>query len=214
MFIGHFGAAMGAKKIDSRISLGTLILASQFIDLLWPVLILLGIEKVKIEPGNTPVSPLNFVSYPYSHSLLAVVVWGALFALVYFLLKKEIKGALLLGALVISHWVLDFISHAPDLLIMPGLNLKVGLGLWYSLPLTIIVEGGIFAAGIYFFVKASGKRDSKFGIRFWSLVIFLSIIYLSNLFGPPPPSVEDMAYATLALWIFVLWGYWIDRVKN
>jgi len=211
MFIGHFGAGLAAKKIDNKISLGTLILASQFIDLIWPLLLLTGLEKVAIEPGNTAFTPLNFISYPFSHSFLAVAVWGFLFGTAYYIFRHDIKSSLLLGLLVLSHWFLDLFTHRPDLQVFPWSDWKVGLGLWYSIPFTIIIEGAIFAAGIYLFLKAHKDRDPKFGIRFWSLIIFLSFTYIMNIIGPPPPTDQELAYAGLAMWIFVLWGYWIDK---
>ena len=115
MFIGHFGVGFGAKKIDNKPSLGTLFLAAQFVDLLWPFLLILGIEKVEITPGITAFNPLDFTYYPFSHSLFGMLVWAVLFGVIYFLFKKNFKSALLLGVLVISHWVLDLIVHIPDL---------------------------------------------------------------------------------------------------
>jgi membrane-bound metal-dependent hydrolase YbcI (DUF457 family) len=127
MFIGHFGTAFAAKKIVPQPSLGTLILAAQFIDLLWPVLLLLGFEKVAIDPGNTTVTPLDFYHYPISHSLLGVLGWGVLLGVVYYLIKKNWKSSLVLGTLVLSHWLLDLLTHRPDLPLIPGLDMKVGL---------------------------------------------------------------------------------------
>lgn len=214
MFIGHFGAGLAAKSLDKKISLGTLILAAQFIDLLWPVLILLKLEKVAIEPGNTPFTPLNFVSYPWSHSLLAVLVWALLFGIVYYIIKKDIKGSLITGSLVLSHWILDLFVHRPDLQIFPWMDYKAGFGLWYSVIFTLVIEGAIFIAGIWIFWRVCKIKDEKFNIRFWSLIIFLTIVYLVSSFGETPKSETDIAYAGLAMWIFVLWGYWIDyKVK-
>lgn len=211
MFIGHFGAGLASKAVDKKLSLGTIILATQFIDLMWPILLLLGVEKVKIEPGNTPFTPLNFVSYPYSHSMFTVLIWGILFGVIYFALKKDLKGSIVLGLLVFSHWILDLISHRPDLPLFPWGEFKAGFGLWNSVLLTIVVEGAIFIGGIYFFLKAKEDKDSKFNVRFWSFIIFLSFIYFSNIAGPVPPSESELAYTGLALWIFVAWGYWIDK---
>lgn len=211
MFVGHFGAGLAAKPVNNKISLGILILAAQFIDLIWPILILTGIEQVVIEPGNTAFTPLNFISYPYSHSLAAVAGWGLLFGIVYYLFKRDFKGSLLLGLLVLSHWVLDLIVHRPDLPLVPGSEIKVGFGLWNSVPFTIILELGIFAAGIFFFLRSYKEKDPKFGIRFWSLIIFLTMIYFMNIFSPPPPSSTEIGYTGLAMWVFVLWGFWIDK---
>lgn len=210
MFIGHFGAGLAAKKIDHRPSLGTLFIAAQWIDLIWPIFLLLGLEKVQIEPGNTAFTPLNFIYYPFTHSLLGVIIWSFLIGGLYYFFKKNLKGSLLLGGLVLSHWVLDLITHRPDLPILPGFTLKVGLGLWNSVALTIIVEGLIFAGGAYLYMKSTRAVNKKGSIALWGFLIFSAIIYLINVFGPPPPSEEPIAYAGFLMWLFVIWGYWID----
>ncbi len=120
MFIGHFALGFAAKKAAPAVSLGTLFLAAQFIDLLWPTLLLLGIERVEIDPGNTVVTPLNFVHYPVSHSLVAVALWACVLAALYMLIRRSVRGALVIGLLVVSHWILDLVTHRPDLPILPG----------------------------------------------------------------------------------------------
>jgi hypothetical protein len=149
MFIGHFGVGFGLKQAAPKVSLGTLFLAAQFIDLLWPTLLLLGIECVEIAPGITSVVPLDFTHYPISHSLLAVIGWGAGFAAVYWMIRKNVAAACVCGAAVISHWVLDLIVHRPDLPILPVGGPAVGLGLWNSLTGTLIVESLVFAIGVW-----------------------------------------------------------------
>jgi membrane-bound metal-dependent hydrolase YbcI (DUF457 family) len=211
MFIGHFGAAFAAKKIDQKPSLGTMLLASQFIDLLWPIFIIAGIEKVKIDPGNTAFTPLDFIYYPFTHSLFGVILWALLFGTVYYSFKKNLQGSLLLFSLVVSHWVLDFITHKPDLLILPFWDFKAGLGLWNSIPLTLIVEMLVFAGGVYLYIKTTKAKNKIGSIGLWSLLVFLVAIYFMTVFGPPPPSEEAIGYAGLSMWIFVAWAYWIDK---
>ena len=214
MFIGHLGAGFAAKSVDKKISLGTLFLASQFIDLLWPILLLLGLESVKIESGDTVVTPLNFISYPISHSMLGVIFWGILFGIVYYLGKKNLRGSILLGALVFSHWLLDLLTHRPDLQLFPWSDYKVGLGLWNSFLGTVIVEGLIFALGVFIFYKVCNLQSKSKIILFWSLVIFLAAVYVMNLFGPPPPSEEPIAIVGLSQWLLIAWAYWIDRAPK
>jgi hypothetical protein len=211
MFVGHFGVGFGAKAAVPRTSLGTLFLASQFIDLLWPSFLLFGLETVAISPGITRVTPLDFTSYPWSHSLAAVVVWAVLFAGVYFLLKKYPKGAWVCGLLVVSHWVLDFLTHRPDLPLAPGAGARLGLGLWQSLPATLVVELGIFAAGLWLYLRTTRATDRVGTVALWSLVAFLLLMYLGNLFGPPPGDVSALAWVGHAQWLLIIWAYWIDR---
>ena len=214
MFIGHFGIGLAAKKIDEKPSLGTLFLAAQFVDLLWPFFILTGIEKVKIAPGDTVFTPLNFVYYPFSHSLLGAIFWALLFGTVYYLVKKNFRTSVLLGVLVVSHWVLDFLVHRADLPLVPWSDFKVGLGLWNSLPLTIIVEGLIFCAGAWLYISYA-KANNKTGFyRIWGLLIFLVVIYINNIFAPPPPTEEAIGLVGLSQWIIIAWGYWIDKFKE
>lgn len=211
MFIGHYAAALAAKKVDNKISLGTYILASQFIDLLWPIFILLGIEKVNVVPDGKPFNTLAFISYPFSHSLLGALSWGIVVGGVYYVIKKNMKGSIVLGLLVISHWILDFITHIPDLPLTPWGETKVGLGLWNSASATIVIESIIFAGGISLFLKTIRFQNTKGKIIFWSMIIFLVVIYIASILSPPPPSAEPVAYSGLLLWLFVAWGYWISK---
>ncbi len=214
MFIGHYGAGFAGKKVDSRPSLGTLFFAAQFLDLLWPFLILTGIEHVKIVPGLMAANPLDFTFYPYSHSLLFAVIWGFLFGLIYFFFRKNIKGSILLGALVVSHWVLDLIVHRPDLPILPWSDFKVGFGLWNSVPFSITVEVVIFALGAYLYSSATRAKNKTGKYAFLGLLIFLFVVYISNVFSPPPPSAEAIGYAGLSQWLLIAWAYWVDHNRN
>lgn len=214
MFIGHFGVGFAAKKVDQKPSLGTLFFASQFIDLLWPIFLLLGIEQVIIDPGNTAFTPLDFVYYPFTHSLVGVLFWAIVVGGVYYLIKKNLKTGILLGALVVSHWVLDFLTHAPDLPIAPGLDLKVGLGLWNSLIFTLLFETVIFAVGIFLYLKITQAKNKKGEYGFWGLIIFLILIYIMNVFGSTPPNEEVIAWAGNLQWLFVLWAYWVDKNRD
>lgn len=214
MLIGHFGTGLAGKKVAPQTSLGTLIFASQFIDLIWPILVFLGLESVEIDPGNTIVMPLSFVHYPISHSVLGVLIWALLFGGIYFLIKRNGKNAIWLSTLVVGHWVLDLITHRPDLLIIPGIETKVGLGLWNSFLGTIIVEGLIFLGGAYLYIRATHATNRKGSIGLWVFLGLLVVIYISNFFSPPPPSSESIAMVGLAQWIFVFWAYWIDRNRQ
>lgn len=213
MFLGHFAVALAAKKVAPKTSLGTLVLAAQFADILWPLLLLLGLEQVRIVPGLLAASPFDFTSYPISHSLVAQLVWGALLSIAYFAVKRDGRSALVVGLIVPTHWVLDFIAHRPDMPIYPG-GAKYGLGMWNSLPLTIAVEYALFAAGIAVYLGVTRAKDRTGILALWSLLGLLAVLYLSSEFGPPPPNVHALAISALAIWLTVPWAAWADRHRQ
>ena len=213
MFLGHFGVALAAKKAAPKASLGILVLAAQLADMLWPVFLLLGWEQVRIEPGNTRVTPLNFVSYPYSHSLVAQLLWGLALGGAYFALRKDARGAAIAAACVPSHWVLDYITHRPDMPIYPG-GPRYGLGLWNSLPITLAAELALFGTGIALYLSATRSKDRAGQYALWSLLIFLFAAYFASVLGPPPPSVHVLAFSALAIWLTVPWAAWADRHRT
>jgi len=211
MFIGHFGIGFGAKAAAPRVSLGTLFLAAQFLDLLWPTLLMLGIERVNIRSGGTQYPPLDFVYYPYSHSLLAVMIWAALFAAVYFAMRRSRIGAVVLGLAVISHWLLDLIVHYPDLPLYPGDSPLLGFSLWSSPIFEMVLELSIFALGVWLYLRVTRAIDATGKWALWSLVVFLLATHIGNTFGSPPPSVAALAWVGQAQWLLVAWGYWVDK---
>ena len=211
MFIGHFGVGLGAKALTPWVSLGTLFLAAQFVDLLWPTLLLMGFEQVAIEPGITKVTPLNFLDYPISHSLLAVGFWSLLFAVVYWWLRKNTAGAIVLGLCVVSHWILDLVVHRPDLPLHFGESYRVGLGLWDSLTWTLLVEGSLFAGGTLLYLRVTRPANKAGLYGLWALLGLLTLIYLGNILGPPPPSTNALAWVGQLQWLLIVWGYWVDR---
>ena len=213
MFIGHFGVALAAKRIAPRTSLATLIVGAQFLDLLWPVFLLLGLEHVRVVPGITKVQPLDFYDYPLSHSLTMAIRWSLAVGLVYYLIRRYGRGAWVVGSLVLSHWLLDFLVHRPDLPLWMG-GPKYGLGLWNSWPASISVEVLLFAAGIWLYVTATRSRDriGKYGL--WSLIAFLFLGWLVAIFGPPPPNPHQLALGAMAMWLVVPWAWWADAHRE
>lgn len=211
MFIGHFGLGLWARYIGRLPSLAMMFIAVQFLDLLWPVFVFLGWENFTIDPGNTKLTPLNFAHYPYSHSLLMAVVWGMLLALVYFLFTRNKRGAGLIGALVVSHWVLDYITHRADLLLTPFGTRKYGLGLWNHPVEEMLLEFTMFLGGAYVYYRAARPQRRW---AFISLIAFTFIIHLLNIFGPVPPSVNAVAGSALLMWIFVAWAWWIEKGQH
>lgn len=211
MFIGHFGVGLAGKAAVKQVSLGTLFLAAQWIDLIWPVLLLFGFERVQIDPGNTAFTPLDFVYYPFTHSLVGVLIWAVLFAVVYHVINRNVKVSLLLGGLVISHWLLDLVVHRPDLPLTLSNEHMVGFGLWNNVSITILVEGLIFIVGalVYLSVTRAKDRLGKFGTI--GLLVFLMVIYIMNIVSPPPDNTTAIAIVGNAQWLIIIWAYWIDR---
>lgn len=215
MFIGHFALAFAAKRAAPSVSLGTLFMATQLPDLVWPVLVLLGIERVEVRPGITAFTPLDFVSYPYSHSLVALLAWSALLGAAYLSRHRgSLSAAFVLAALVLSHWVLDVASHRPDMPLTLAGDVRLGLGLWNSIPGTLVVEGLLFAVGVATYLRATEPAGRAGSGVLWSLVGFLVIVYLATAFGPPPPSSAAVAWSAQALWLLVAWAWWADRQRR
>lgn len=215
MFIGHFAVALAAKRVAPQTSLGTLFVAAQLPDVIWPVLLLTGAEKVEIHPGDTAFSPLHFVSYPWSHSLLMVALTGLAAGLLYGWKTKYRVGAIVVALLVASHWLLDWISHRPDLPLHPGESPLLGLGLWNSVPATLLIEGALFAGGVALYAGFTTAVDRIGRYAFWSLIVFLAAIYAADRVSPPPPS--DTAIALVGVFgtgLLLAWAFWADRHRR
>ena len=180
MFVGHFGVGLAAKAVATRTSLGWLIGAPLLLDLLWPVFLLLGWESVRIDPQATVVTPFDFVSFPISHSLLSATGWAALAALAYWTVSRYWTGAVAIGGCVLSHWVLDWIVHQPDLPLYPG-GPKAGLALWNSVPATLAAEAFFFGAGIWLYQRSTQATSKGGRIGWWTFVGFLMLVYAMNL---------------------------------
>jgi hypothetical protein len=214
MFLGHFAVGLAGKRAAPHVSLAAWFAAVQLADLLWPLFLMAGIEHVRIAPGITAFTPLDFYDYPVTHSLAGGVAWAAAFAGIWYLIQRgrgtpdTARTGWLLAAGVLSHWVLDVLSHRPDMPILPH-GPYVGLGLWYSVPATLTVELMAFAAALLLYVR--GRLAGARRISFWLLIAFLTIAYFGAAFGPPPPDVRTLAWSALALWLLLPWALWADR---
>jgi len=210
MFIGHLAVGLASKGAAPRSSLGWLMAAPLMLDLLWPVFLILGIERVRIAPGDTAFTPLAFDSYPWSHSLAMTALWAGLFGGGYFLATRYARGATVIALGVVSHWVMDALTHRPDLPLAPGWPTMVGYGLWSSPAATLLIEIGIFAAAVWFYVRTTVARDRIGRYAFVGFVFFALAAYAAASEGPPPPSVAVVAYGSLSLYLFPLWAAWFD----
>jgi len=214
MFIGHFAVALAAKKAAPKTSLGMLLAAATLLDLVWPVFLLLGWEVVRIELGNTAFTPLDFVSYPWTHSLLAALGWAAMFSLLYWRATRYNAGTIAVGLLVVSYWLLDAIVHRPDLPLYPGSETFIGLGLWNSIPATLAVEITLFCGGLGLYISTTRPVNKTGGHLFWAFVGVTVLMYGGAAFGTPPPSATVVAWVGMAAFAFPLWAWWFDRHRT
>jgi len=217
MGVGHYGIAIAFKRVEPRLSLVTLTVAAQFVDLLWLIFVSLGVEQVRIVPGYTAASPFEFISYPLSHSLVGAVIWAGLVGAVYYSwptrdTTHHTKRTMIVMFLVASHWLLDVVAHVPDVPLAGNDSLKLGLGLWRSVPATLAVEIGMVAVGIGLLILWPPKRYQP---RRWRLLVFgliLAAMEVLSVYAPPPPSVRAATLGTLAVIpIFILLTIWADR---
>jgi hypothetical protein len=212
MFLGHFGVAFAAKKAAPAVSLGMLFAAAQLADLLWPVLVLAGVERVAVRPGVTAVTPLDFIHYPYSHSLVALVAWGVALGFAYRIVRGgRWRAFAVIAALVVSHWILDVLVHRPDMPITLADSPKLGLGIWGSIPASLAVELTLFGACVALYARVTRGADRIGTWGFAALIAFLVLVYVASVFGPPPPSADAVAWTCMSMWLLVAWAYWVDK---
>lgn len=214
MFIGHFAVGFAAKKPAPRVSLALLMAAVAWADILWTIFLLLGWEHARVAPGDTKYTPLDLYHYPWSHSLAMLIVWGALLGGVYWLVKKDTVGAWVVGACVVSHWVLDWVTHRADMPLYPG-GPKFGLGLWNSISGTMAVEIAMYAAGVWIYMKMTRAKNWMGSVVAWGFVVVLLGMFCVDRFSPPPESLREVARTGLiATVITILWVWWFDRNRE
>jgi hypothetical protein len=213
MFVGHLGAALASKRISPATSLVWFVLAANLVDLIWPFFLLAGLERVTVAPGAQPFTPLIFDHYPWTHSLVSGILLGAVLGHLAFMSGVPRPKAAIVALLVPSHWVLDFVTHAPDLPLWPG-GPKVGLGLWDSIPATFAVEGALWLIAIALFLQVRRPRGAMGHVAFWSFVVVSTIMWATGPYSPPPPDERSLAYFALIGWIIVPWAWWIERTST
>ena len=196
MFVGHYGVSFAAKRIAPTIPLWALFVAVQLLDVFWAPLILLGIEKVRIVPGITASNPLDLYYMPYTHSLLAALLWSAGALLVYRLYGTRdavAKAALVVALAVFSHWILDLLVHRPDLPLYDN-TAKVGLGLWNFPAVAFALEAGLLFGGMWLYFRTGLVPRPRMVV--FGLVMLVIQAYV--FFGPPPASDRAAAWTALA----------------
>ena len=221
MLVGHFAAAFGAKclvakRTEPSPSLGTLVFAALFADVLAFTLVASGIERFRIA-ADVHTNRLIGENIVYSHSLLMDIVLGGLLALAYYLWRRHARGAWILFAAVVSHWILDMVSHRPDLRIGPGIPGVFGLGLWNSIPATLVVEGGVWLCAIILYVRATRANSRTGTYVFWGGIAMLTLAWIGNISAPPSQGRSAVASALPSLIFFggaIGWAYWMDRARS
>ncbi|HEY5940392.1 MAG TPA: hypothetical protein VIT87_06195 [Gemmatimonadales bacterium] len=217
MFLGHYGIAFALKRAEPKLSLGTLFVAVQFPDLLWGIFVLLGWERARIVPGYTVVTPLEFLDYPISHSLVGVIAWSVVAAALYYSwptrdTSRHWQAGAVVGLAVLSHYVLDVLVHVADLPIMGNDSTKLGLGLWNNPVATLALEALVFGAGLALYVARGSHRHPVRVGRILVVVVLLVGTYVASTYGPPPPSMRIVAVSDI---VFILamgaLAGWADR---
>jgi hypothetical protein len=214
MFLGHYAVGLASKKFAPRTSLGALIAAPILLDLLWPIFLLLGWESVSVSAFGNPFLRLHFDSYPFSHGLLAVIGWATLFASIYFGLARYLAGAIVVWIGVVSHWLLDYVVHRPDLPLSVGSNRLLGLGLWNYRWQAIAVELLLLVLGVWVYLRQTRAKDKSGSYGFVAFIVLLLAAYAAAAFGPSPSSVKKLAIGTLLTGLFIPLSWWFDRHRE
>lgn len=214
MFIGHFGVGFGLKQMAPRVSLGLLIASTAWADILWTVFLLPGWEHARVSVGDTRFTPLDLYDFPWSHSLLLLVIWGSALALMYRAWKKDAAGAEAIWIGVVSHWVLDWVTHRADMPLYPH-GPKYGLGLWNSIAGTMMVELIVFAGGVWIYARTTRALDRVGRYAFLGYVAVLLFLYIGDRFSSPPENMKDIAITGLiATVVLSAWPWWFDRHRE
>jgi hypothetical protein len=214
MFVGHYAVGFLGKKLAPKASLATFVFAAMAADILWCAFLLAGIEQVAFTSGKGAGQYFEAINISFSHGLLMDLLWAALLAAGTYLLTRYARGAVIVFLAVLSHWLLDVVSHRPDMPIGLNSGPKLGFGLWTSVPATLLVEGGfwIIALVVYATSHKFSSRAKLWG--FWAGSLLLTLSWYGNITGPPPTNGRSAATSSLIFFsLSILWAYWIDKPK-
>lgn len=214
MLVGHLAAGFIGKRIEPRVSLGVWVMAALLADFIFFPLLLAGIEKVTLVPDVATNQVIGH-DIGYSHSLAMLMIWGALFAAAYFWRKRYPRGTWLVFLVVLSHWLLDVISHRPDMPLAPGSHTVLGLGLWNSIPATLIVEGGLWLLAVVLYARVTPAKGRLGFFAFWIGVILLTLVWFGNInAGMEPNPVVGGIGGLVSFSLVTAWAFWIDRLRQ
>ncbi len=217
MYVGHYAVSLALKKFEKRASLGVLFLAVQFVDILFFPLVVLGFERMNLVENFTQSTHFELVYMPYSHSLVAALLWSALaYALFRWLIVQNNSVALVVALAVFSHWLLDLIVHTPDLPLLGDTSLKLGFGLWNNAIATYVLEAILLVSALWLYLKSTTALSwgGKYGMGIF--VVFLLLINILNIFGPFG-NEGQLALAVSAVASYLLFAaiaFWLDRKRS
>ena len=215
MFIGHYAPALLAATHPKAPGLGTLFVAGQLVDFGFFGLAITGIENFRITPGITVMNPLDLYDMPYTHSLLGSSLWALGFALIIWLFTRHRMAAIIGGAVVLSHWFLDWLVHAPDLT-WAGAPPMLGFGLWnypaIEMPLEFLITFGALA---FYLIKTRAMTEkAKYAVA--GMIALLAIYQAFDWFAPKPVEVDlslpISALVSCTLAAIVAW--WLAKTRT
>ncbi len=201
MFAGHYGVSYAVRPFEPRLPLWVWFIAVQWLDVVWSLLVFLGIERLNIVPGFTEANALDLYYMPYTHglpgSIVLSLILGGVVAL--FTSGKAVRTILLIAGASFSHWILDLIVHVPDLPLYDN-TAKVGLGLWRHIVLSFPLELLVLGAGAWLYARSATFRGATGRYLYWGFVIFLGLVQVYANFGPPPTTPKSMGMIALSLY--------------
>lgn len=216
MFVGHYGPAFALKSAHKPIPLWVLFIAVQWLDICWTVLVLAGVEKLRIVPGFTEASAFDLYYFPYSHGLIGAAVLSALLGAIVAAIMRAERGRvfLVIAAAVFSHWLLDLLVHVPDLPLYDD-SAKVGLGLWRHLWIALPLELLALVLGAWFYARSVPARRARGDLWLWAFVVLMVALHLIGTFGPVPTSTASAAQGGLGAYlVLVLLAGLVDRARG
>ena len=216
MFVGHYGVSFAAKPIEKRIPLWVWFIAVQWLDVIWSILVLMGIEKLQIVPGFTEANALNLYYMPYTHSLPGAIVLSLIFGSIVAVFTNASRWVtiLLVAAASFSHWLLDLVVHTPDLPLYDNAA-KVGFGLWRHVALSFPLELIVLGLGAWLYARMTTFVSAKGRYLFRGFVSLLATLQIYANFGPPPSSPEAMAATALTFYVVLaLLAAWVERIAT
>ena len=217
MFVGHYAASLALKRFEKRASLGILFLGVQFVDILFFPFVLLGIERINIVENFTDATHFELEFLPYTHSLVASLIWaGVAYALFRWVVVRQHGVALAIALAVFSHWVFDLLVHTPDLPLWSDASLKFGFGLWNSAVATYALEAAFLLVALWLYLRSTTatSRTGKYGMAIF--VVFLLLVNVVNVFGPlQSDSKVALAVSALAAYLlFAAVAFWLDKKRS